>query len=271
MIGLVILVFMVLLLLMIVFGIWSVSYDVWKYLHDKTLDSIAIMKPLSASRKAILIKYFFYYNQLSKADRKKFEQRVNRFLHGKRFIGRGIAITEEMKVLSSATAVLLSFGLPMVSLANFDKILMYPDEYYSRINHQYHLGEVNPRMGIIILSWKNFVKGFVDTHDGRNLAFHEMAHAIHFENQIRNEEYNFLDSNILTQWDILAKKEILNIRNNPKHFFRQYAGTNQHEFFAVSMEYFFENGKLFSQVLPELYKTLCRLLNQDPVKLYKLQ
>lgn len=268
--GLVILVLIVLLLLMIVFGIWSVFYDIWKFIHHKTLDSIAIMKPLSASRKAILTKYFFYYNQLSKADQKKFEQRVNRFLHGKRFIGRGIAITEEMKVLTSATAVLLSFGLLMVSLANFDKILMYPDEYYSRINRQYHLGEVNPRMGIIILSWKRFVNGFVDNHDGRNLAFHEMAHAIHFENQIRNEEYNFLDEDALELWDKLATKEIINIRNNPEHVFRQYAGINKHEFFAVSMEYFFESGKIFSEALPELYKTLCRLLNQNPVKLYKL-
>lgn len=267
--GLVIFVFMVLLLLMIVFGIWSVFYDIWKYIHDKTIDSIAIMKPLSASRKAILVKYFFYYNQLSKEDQKKFEQRVNRFLYGKRFIGRDIAITEEMKVLSSATAVLLSFGLPMVSLAHFDKILMYPDEYYSRINRQYHLGEVNPRLGAIILSWKHFVEGFIDNHDGRNLAFHEMAHAIHFENQIRNEDYNFLDEDALELWNKLASKEIIKVRNNQEHYLRPYAGTNHHEFFAVCMEYFFEDGLSFQNALPELYLTLSKLLNQDPVKLYE--
>ena len=248
----------------------NMFYDIGKYIYDQVIDRVAIMKPLRPDRKAILKNHFFYYKQLSQKDQQKFEERVNRFLHSKRFIGRSITITEEMKVLTSATAVLLSFGLPMITLAHFDKILMYPDEYYSRINRQYHLGEVNPRMGIIILSWKSFVHGFADNHDGRNLAFHEMAHAIHFENLIRNEEYDFLDSDMLLHWNKLAAQEIENIRTSSDHFLRDYAGTNQHEFFAVAIEYFFESGKQFQEQLPRLYKTMVLILNQDPVKLYKL-
>ncbi len=270
MFGIIIALLVLLILLIIVFGIGSIFFDIGKYVYNKAVDTAAIMKPLRADRKAILKKHFFYYNNLSKQDQQKFEERVNRFLHSKQFIGRGIDITEEMKVLISATAVLLSFGLPMITLAHFDKILMYPDEYYSRINRQYHLGEVNPRFGIIILSWRHFVEGFVDNQDGRNLAFHEMAHAIHFENQVRNEEYDFLDSKALAYWDRLAKKEILNIRKNPDHILRQYAGTNEHEFFAVSIEYFFENSRILHEKLPELYTTLCKLLNQNPIKLYRL-
>ena len=257
-------------ILAIIFGLGSVFYDIGRYVYDQIIDAIAIMKPLSNERKSILKKYFFYYNRLSTDNKSKFEERVNRFLHSKRFIGRGIEVTEEMKVLISATAVLLSFGLPMVSLAHFDKILMYADTYYSRISQKYHLGEVNPRLGIITLSWKSFVDGFIDNHDSRNLAFHEMAHAIHFENKIRNAEYNFLNSDVLSQWDRLASTEIDNIRNSPEHILRQYAGTNEYEFFAVSIEYFFENGKLLNDSLPDLYGTLSKLLNQDPIKLYQL-
>jgi len=257
-------------ILAIVFGVGSVFYDIGKFAYDKVVDAIAIMKPLHPKRKAILNKYFFYYRQLSRQDQKKFEERVNRFLYSKNFIGRSIEVTDEMKVLISATAILLTFGLPMITLAHFDKILMYPDEYYSRINRSYHLGEVNPRLGIIILSWRHFVEGFVDNQDGRNLAFHEMAHAVHFENQIRNEEYDFLDSDMLSHWDKLAAQEIENIRSNADHFLRDYAGTNQHEFFAVAVEYFFESGELFREQLPRLYKTMVLLLNQDPVKLFKL-
>lgn len=259
-----------LLVLIIILGVGSIFYDIGKFIYYKVVDAVAIMKPLSPKRKSILQKYFFYYNKLSKQDQKKFEERVNRFLHSKRFVGRGIAITEEMKILTSATAVLISFGLPMVTLAHFDKILIYADTYYSHINRQYHLGEVNPRLGIIILSWKSFVDGFVDNKDARNLALHEIAHALHFENQIRNEEYDFLDRNALAHWDKLAADEMQNIRDNPQHVFRQYAGTNQHEFFAVSIESFFENGQLFREALPKLYKTMSLLLNQDPIKLYKL-
>jgi len=255
---------------MIVFGVGSIFYDIGKFIYDKAADSAAIVKPLDPSRKEVLKKYFFYYNKLSVTDQKKFEQRVNRFLHSKRFIGRGLAITDEMKVLVSATAVLLTFGLPLVTLAHFDKILMYPDEYYSRINKQYHLGEVNPRMGIIILSWRHFVEGFVDNQDSRNVAIHEMAHAVHFENQIRNEEYDFLDSDMLENWDKLAAREIENVRNSDDHFLRQYAGTNAHEFFAVSVEHFFEKSSDFNDGHPELYHTLSILLKQNPMVLYKL-
>jgi len=259
-----------LLVLIIILGIGSIFYDIGKFIYYKVVDAVAIMKPLSATRKSILQKYFFYYNKLSKQDQKKFEERVNRFLHSKRFIGRGIAITEEMKVLTSATAVLISFGLPMVTLAHFNKILIYADTYYSHINRQYHLGEVNPRLGIIILSWKSFIDGFVDNKDARNLALHEIAHALHFENQIRNEEYDFLNRNALAHWDELASKEIAHVRNNTQHVLRQYAGTNEHEFFAVAMEYFFENSTEFNKALPELYETMCKLLKQNPIKLYKL-
>ena len=259
-----------LLVLMIILGVGSVFFDIGRFFYDKVVDAVAIVKPLSEPRRSILRKYFFYYNKLSKPDQKKFEERVNRLLHSKQFIGRGISITEEMKVLISATAVLITFGLPMVTLANFDKILIYADTYYSHINHQYHLGEVNPRLGIITLSWKAFVEGFVDNHDARNLALHEIAHALHFENQIRNEEYQFLNHDALALWDELAAKEIVQINGNSDHVLRAYAGTNEHEFFAVAIEYFFESSVEFNQALPELYDTMCKLLNQNPMVLYKL-
>jgi Mlc titration factor MtfA (ptsG expression regulator) len=259
-----------LIVLMIILGVGSIFYDIGEFIYYKLVDAAAIVKPLSANRKAILEKYFFYYNKLSRSDQKKFEERVSRFLHSKRFIGRGITITEEMKILTAATAVLISFGLPMVTLTHFDKILIYADTYYSHINRQYHLGEVNPRLGIIILSWKSFVEGFVDNKDARNLALHEMAHALHFENQIRNEEYDFLNRNALAHWDQLAAQEINQVRDNTDHLLRQYAGTNEHEFFAVAMETFFENSHQFNKALPELYHTMCLLLKQNPMLLYKL-
>lgn len=229
---------------------------------------VAVMKPLTSQRKSILKKYFFYYNRLSSADKKRFENRVNRFLHSKKFIGRGVEITEDMKVLISATAVKLSFGLPMIYLSNFYKILVFPDAYYSGINRQYHQGEVNPRLGIIMLSWKNFVDGYSNPSDGRNLAIHEMAHALHFENKIRNDEYGFLDEYLISSWDDLMREEIVRVKNDPDHLFRPYAATNEYEFFAVSMEYFFEKPKEYLKRLPQLFEVKKRMLRQNPIELY---
>ena len=58
-------------LLALVFGVGSIFYDIGKFFYDQAIDAVAIMKPLSLSRKAILKKYFFYYNQLSRADQRE--------------------------------------------------------------------------------------------------------------------------------------------------------------------------------------------------------
>ena len=255
---------------MIALGIISVFVDIGKYAYERYVHFIAVMQPLTASRKAILKNYFYYYNQLSETNKRKFEQRLNRFLHSKKFVGRGIEVTEEMKVLISASAVQICFGLPMLYLSNFWKIAIYPDAYYSGINRRYHFGEVNPRLGIIILSWKNFIEGYTDRNDNRNLGMHEMAHALHFENQIWNDEYGFLDEDLLAQWDELAAIEMEKMQSNENHFLRAYAGTNEYEFFAVSMEYFFESPREYQSQLPQLFTLKAKLLQQNPIELYGL-
>jgi MtfA peptidase len=39
---------------------------------------------------------------------------------------------------------------------------------------------------------------------------------------------------------------------------------NEHEFFAVAVENFFERPQEFKNAIPELYAILIKLLNQDP-------
>ena len=39
---------------------------------------------------------------------------------------------------------------------------------------------------------------------------------------------------------------------------------NEHEFFAVAVENFFERPQEFKNAIPELYSILSKLLNQDP-------
>ncbi|MEM8895225.1 MAG: zinc-dependent peptidase, partial [Bacteroidota bacterium] len=146
-----------------------------------------VTPPLKKEYRAILKQYFAYYMQLGATDRKRFEQKLVRFLHSKQFVGRGLQITAEVKVLISASAIQLTFGLPNVYLSYFKRILVYPNDYYSTINNRYHKGEVNPRLQLIVLSWPSFVEGYIKHDSGRNLGLHEMAHALHLENRIPNE------------------------------------------------------------------------------------
>ncbi|UII28528.1 zinc-dependent peptidase [Fulvivirga maritima] len=260
----------VILLLGIFYGIYSVAHDIFDYIYNHSRQFIKRKMMLAPKHELILSKYSAYYNLLSETDKARFRKRVQSFMYSKTFVPRVFkAVTDEMKVLISASAVQLTFGLSPIYLAYFDRILIYPDSYYSRITRMYHVGEVNPRMGVIVLSWKAFVDGYADMRDSFNVGIHEMAHAIHFENRIRNEEYDFLNRRALYELEQITARELPKLKAGEPHFLRSYAGTNEYEFFAVSLEYFFEQPIGFTKAMPDLYLTLVRLLNQDPAKLYK--
>lgn len=222
---------------------------------------------LSKKHHDYLAKYFTYFQKLPPESKKLFSRRVARFITDKKFIARDInSVSDEMKVLISASAIQLTFGFRRIQLSHFRNILVYPDAYYSTINRTYHKGEVNPRLSAIVLSWKSFVEGYIK-EDGRNLGLHEMAHALRLENKITNEEYDFLDADALQEWELRAAHTMREIEEGREDFFREYGAVDREEFFAVAVENFFERPVLFSEKHPLTYKTLCRLLRQDPVLL----
>lgn len=224
--------------------------------------------PVPPKFRFILQKYFTYYQRLSPGNKIKFERKVTEFVFSKKFIPRQVdEVTIEAKVLIAASAVQLTFGLPNVYLRLFDKILVYPNDYYSSITKRYHKGEVNPRFGIIVLSWQSFVDGYITSNDSRNLGLHEMAHALRFENMIRSEDYPPYHSQLLEQFDEYSRKVCFDPSFESRSFFRPYACTNEHEFFSVAVESFFERPEIFKSELPELYDILTQLLVQDPIKL----
>lgn len=169
-----------------------------------------------------------------------------------------------MKVMISACAVQLTFGLPRVYLQHFSKILIYPTEYYSSITKQFHKGEVNPAFGAIVLSWKFFVDGYIYPTDSVNLGLHEMAHALRLENIIHNDEVDFFDDALVEQLDDIALRMCALPEQPMESFLRPYACSNPHEFFSVAVENFFERPAEFKSTLPEVYTIMRKLLNQDP-------
>ena len=241
-----------------------ILYYYLKYSNDFVQRQSLYFHKLNPAYRVPLQKYLTYYQRLDARNKDLFERRVQKFIHLKDFIPRGITeVTDEMKTLIAGSAIQITFGMPRIYFSHFKKILVYPDDYYSKINMHYHQGEVNMN-GIIVLSWRNFAYGYMDDNDARNLGLHEMAHALRLENGIMNNEYGFLDDDDLMEWTKLCFKEIERMRNGTNHFFREYGATNSQEFFAVAVENFFERTSEFKQQRPELYAVLARLLNQDP-------
>ncbi len=223
--------------------------------------------PVPQLYKDILSRYSKYYKRLSHGDKNKFERKVCNFLYSKRFIPRNMdSVSIEARLLIAASAVQLTFGLPNIYLQHFDKILVYPNEYYSSITRKYHKGEVNPRFGIIVLSLNNLEAGYTGSNGSLNLGLHEMAHALRLENIIRQKEYKFFDENLVRKLDEYGARICVDLEAHA-NFFRPYACTNAHEFFSVAIENFFERSAPFQEQIPELYLILTRLLGQDPLKL----
>ncbi|UZD24534.1 zinc-dependent peptidase [Algoriphagus halophytocola] len=185
----------------------------------------------------------------------------------KSFMGRGglKIVTSEMKILIGATIVMVTFGWKDLRLPHFSKILIYPDSYYSSISKMYHNGEVNPRYGIIVVSWAAFQAGMDDLQDGRNLGIHEVAHALHLENLIRNnQESDFFNPKVWANFQHLAQMEMQHKDGEALPWLGERASVDLHEFFAVALEHFFEKPHEFFRQAPELYGVLVRLLRQDP-------
>jgi Mlc titration factor MtfA (ptsG expression regulator) len=239
----------------------------WVPFYHLTISRIGITQ----RQQALLMMRFPFYNHLSAKDKLFFEKRLIKFMKLHRFVGRGIEVTEEMKLVISGCAAMITYGLPGIYLTDFPTILIYPDKYYSTINKTYHHGEVNPKAGFIVLSWKAVEEGLDDHTDGRNLAIHEMTHAIHLADMIDSREAYFLDANYFTDFKRIAVVMMPRLAEDPDPFLRKYGSTNIFEFFAVCVEHFYEKPNELKLHHPELYRVLCGVLGFDILELQRPQ
>jgi len=221
-----------------------------------------VFRKLSLKQVSILENEFSFYGLLSIKEKRQFRHRIATFISGKNFIGRGgIKVTERMRILISAVGCMLSFGRKNYDYGLIEHIIIYPDEFYSKINDAMHKGEFNPYGKALVLSWKDFEEGYQIENDNRNLGIHEFMHAM----QLEARKSRDLDStrfakqfqNILKRLTHSEVKDKL----DETQYFRAYAFTNQYEFMAVLAEYFIESPKDFKSHFPKLYIFTQKLLN----------
>lgn len=222
-----------------------------------------ILRKLDSHQEQILKNQFTFYNRLEGKYQKYFQHRVAYFILKKEFVGKhDFVITEEVKVLVSATAVMLTFGFRDFAINAIKRVVVYPSQYYSELNKVYHKGEFNANLKTLVLSWDNFLEGFEIEDDKLNLGIHEFSHAIHF-NSIYQEDINsviFIDTftelrNMLSSDKSLRKKLI------SSEFLRHYAFTNDFELLAVIMETFIESPSAFRSQFPVIYSKVKQMLN----------
>lgn len=221
-------------------------------------------KELSNSQRSVLQQNIKFYNGLSTKHKSYFEHRVYKTIQRLEFIGKELEINDEMKVVISATLVKLTFGLRDYKIKSVERILIYPEEFFSLTNKTYHKGEFNLGYKALVLSWKDVLHGYHIEDDNLNLAVHEFIHAIHFYYMdvrgISTSSAIFLDSyNELTE-DLNNNTELKEALVS-SNYLRDYAYTNQYEFLAVIIESFIETPYEFRSQFPQLYRKVKEMLN----------
>jgi Mlc titration factor MtfA (ptsG expression regulator) len=211
-----------------------------------------------------------YYKSLSIPLRRRFVLRVMEFMKTKKFEYVDLSPDEKMPLLISAAAIQLTFGLNEYLFDFFDTIYV--------MQHDYRYGMYNvPFMGHvshdgIYLSWDNFLRGFADDTDGDNVGIHEMAHALAYVNFTADDNGGEDDvfKARFEQFSQTAHPIFDAMQQGRQTMLDRYAATNYNEFWAVSVETFFEKSLLMQQEMPTLYNALCELLAQDPLLAGKL-
>lgn len=221
-----------------------------------------VYKEISKEQEHILATEFHFYKLLSKKHKRQFRHRVATFIADKKFVGReNLEVTDRMKVLIAAVGCMLSFGRKHYEYSLIDYVLIYPDEFYSTMNDHHHKGEFNPREKALVLSWKDFEKGYRITDDNLNLGIHEFMHAM----QLEARKSRDLDAARFTKQfqNILKRLTHQDVKDklDETSYFRAYAFTNQYEFMAVLAEYFIESPTDFKAHFPQLYEHTQKLLN----------
>jgi len=211
---------------------------------------------------------FTYFNDLPAEAKNRFVQRTIQFMKNKKFHFIGLEKNQDIAILVSSSAVQVTFGLKDYKLSYFKDIYVLADAYRMDNDDELYIGHVAPDG--IYLSWKHFLYGYSYKNDSINVAVHEMAHALLYNNyftqydidpnfRLNYEKFSTSTGPILA--DVIAKR---------RSYLRSYAFSNMHEFWAVSVEAFFENPEGLQKNMPDLYEALSHVLNQNPITKTKL-
>src|ERR1041384_4311764 len=223
-----------------------------------------------------------FFHRLSGSDRLELLGHIQVFLAEKRFEGcAGFEITDEVRVTIAAQACLLLLHRQTDYFPGLLTILVYPLTYMVQQDRQVNqhvweegtvsrLGETGRRMGSLVLAWAAVKHGAADPSDGKNVVLHEFAHQLDFENDAADGVPGLATREQQLAWANVMRSEYASLRGADESgvptLLDTYGATNPAEFFAVSVEAFFEQPRALLARHPKLYAELRTYFQQDPLE-----
>jgi MtfA peptidase len=239
-------------------------------------------RPFPKELLGLIQRHVVFFRRLSASDRAELLGHVQVFLAEKRFEGcGGFTITDEVRVTIAAQACLLLLHRRTDCFPGLLTILVYPLTYMVEEKRQVgehlweegtvsRLGETGRRMGSLVLSWGAVKHGAADPSDGKNVVLHEFAHQLDYENHAADGVPGLATREQQLAWSEVMRTEFASLRaadeSSVPTLLDTYGATNPAEFFAVSVEAFFERPRALRASHPKLYAELQEYFEQDPVQ-----
>src|SRR6267378_3698633 len=239
-------------------------------------------RPFPKEWLALIQRHVVFFHKLTAGDRAELLGHIQVFLAEKRFEGcGGFEITDEVRVTIAAQACLLLLHRDTDYFPGLLTILVYPLTYMVQEDHQIgehvwregtasRLGETGRRMGSLVLSWGAVKHGAADPSDGKNVVLHEFAHQLDFENDAADGVPVLGTREQQLAWTEVMRSEFASLRaadeSGVPSLLDTYGATDPVEFFAVSVEAFFEQPHALRAHHPKLYAELRNYFHQDPVE-----
>jgi Mlc titration factor MtfA (ptsG expression regulator) len=223
--------------------------------------------PVPSRWRAVLRRRVPAYARLPEAVRERLQKQMKTFLAEKTFTACGglTAVDDAMAVAIAGQACLLLAGrdgtdcFPTVA-----SVLVYPDFFYSRVrtfhpesgaefvHTEARVGEASS-MGSVVLSWREVLQSNALAGNGRNLVIHEFAHHVRPSGAA-----------LLAGRDAGLRR--LRAAPDDDAVLDGYGAENADEFWAVSVEAFFEDAVRLREAHPAWYRALADFFGLDPAE-----
>lgn len=203
-----------------------------------------------------------FYQLLDMDGRKKFEEKMERFLTDVRITGINTPVEDLDKVLIGASAIIPIYAFPSWEYVNLNEVLLYPDAFSMDFEQEGHHRSITGMVGngalqnVMLLSKSALRQDFMNTAGTRNTAIHEFAHLIDkTDGSIDGVPEILLKNRYILPWINMIRENMAKMMKEESDI-DYYAVSNPAEFFAVISEYFFSRPDLLQAKHPELYAML---------------
>lgn len=175
----------------------------------------------------------------------------------------------------AASAATLSLGVETLQWPKERDILVYPtafdDNYETGANH--NIAGMVHAQGPIIFSATDLKRSY-QKEDGYNVGLHELAHVLDLADSYADGSITGVKAVQGKAWSTMVNERILAIRSGRygkvNKTLRDYAGTNEAEFFAVAVEAFFEEPETLRDADAGLFERLVQTFRFDPATLTRV-